>query len=183
MAANYRHRLLSGESVVLTDSGDLVFVRRLLRMKREKTSFFDVERAAIGPGSPALGGGNRVDSRIVGSLLYRVARDIATRVGIAEGLILAPEHEGKRDQLPTDGSMVSVTQAAHFLGISRAAVHKAIKEDRLKAQKIGNVVIVDRADCLRYAAERRRVDDDDEPSASEPQSGHAGRSACVAKGR
>jgi excisionase family DNA binding protein len=183
VAANYKHQLLSGESVVLTDSAELAFVRRLLRMGREKTSFFDVERAAIGPGSPALRGGNRVDSRIVGSLLYRVARDIATRVGIAEGLILAPEHEGQRDQVPTDGSMISVTQAADFLGISRAAVHKAIKEDRLKAQKIGNVVIVDRADCLRYAEERRRVDDDDEPAVGEPHSRQAVRSACVAKGR
>jgi excisionase family DNA binding protein len=51
--------------------------------------------------------------------------------------------------------MISVTQAANFLGISRAAVHKAIQQRRLKARRIGNLVIVDREDCEAYAAARQ----------------------------
>ena len=63
----------------------------LQRMARRGVSYFEVYRAAVGPGSLALQGRNRIDRRIVESRLYLVARDIATRVGIRQGLVLAPE--------------------------------------------------------------------------------------------
>jgi excisionase family DNA binding protein len=149
--------LLSGEAIELADltPHELSFLRSLKKLVKDGVSYFDIERAAIGPGSPALNGRNRVDHRIVSSPLYRVARDIATEAGIHQNLILAPEHEKLRRELPTDRSMISVTQAANFLGISRAAVHKAIQQRRLKARKIGNLVIVDREDCEAYAAARQ----------------------------
>jgi len=151
------HKLLGGESIELTDltPHELSFLRSLKRLVKDGVSYFDIERVAIGPGSPALAGRNRVDHRIGNSPLYRVARDIATRAGVRQNLILAPEHEKLRSELPTDRSMISATQAANFLGISRAAVHKAIQEGRLKARKIGNLVIVDREDCKAYAATRQ----------------------------
>lgn len=119
-------------------------------MAKDGISFFDVERVAIGPGSPALQGWSRVTREIVSSPLYRVAADIATRAGITEGLILAPEHEDKRNQVPSDRSLMSVTQAANTLGISRAAVHKAIQEKRLAAQRCGNVILVGRDIVQKY---------------------------------
>jgi len=152
-----KHKLLSGETVSLSDltRREHAFLRNLQEMIKDGAGYFDIERAAIGPGSPALEGRNRVDHRIVTAPLYKVARDIATRAGIAEGLILAPEHEARRAELATDGAMISVTQAANYLGISRAAVHKAINEKRLLGRHVGNLVIVDRGDCMRYAAERQ----------------------------
>ena len=146
------HKLLSGETVDLGggDARDAAFLKNLQRMAKAGVSFFEVERLAIGPGSPALQGWSRVTPAIVSSPLYRVARDIATRAGIAEGLILAPEHERERGSVPMDRSMVSVTQAANALGISRAAVHKAIQQRRLPAQRFGNVVLVDREAVARY---------------------------------
>jgi predicted DNA-binding protein (UPF0251 family) len=152
-----RHKLLSGETVSLSDltRREQAFLRNLQQMIKDGASYFDIERAAIGPGSPALEGRNRVDRRIVTAPLYRLARDIATRAGIAEGLILAPEHAPRRAELANDGTMISVTQAANHLGISRAAVHKAINEKRLLGRHVGNLVIVDRGDCMRYAAERQ----------------------------
>jgi excisionase family DNA binding protein len=151
-----RHKLLSGETVGLGDveARDLAFLKNLQRMATSGISFFELERVAIGPGSPALQGWSRVTREIVSSPLYRVAADIATRAGIAEGLVLAPEHEDKRRQIPADRSLMSVTQAANTLGISRAAVHKAIQQKRLEAQRYGNVLLVDRKAVLRYKRER-----------------------------
>jgi excisionase family DNA binding protein len=130
-------------------------------MASDKISFFEIERVAIGPGSPALQGWSRVTREIVDSPLYRVAEDISERAGIAEGLILAPEHEAKRKDIPTDRTQMSVTQAATALGISRAAVHKAISQKRLAAQRYGNVVLVSREAVARYkqarGAGRRRA--------------------------
>lgn len=151
-----RHKLLSGETVSLEDLEvrEIAFLKNLQRMAKDGISFFELERVAIGPGSPALRGWSRVTREIVSSSLYRVASDIATRAGIAEGLILAPEHQDKRAQVPADRSLLSVTEAANALGISRAAVHKAIQQKRLAAQRYGNVILVSRDAVVRYKNER-----------------------------
>jgi len=151
-----KYKLLSGDTVRLSEAKahELAFLKNLQRMAKAGISFFEIERAAIGPGSPALQGWSRVTREIISSPLYRVAADIATRAGIAEGLILAPEHEGQRKAIPTDRSLMSVTQAATTLGISRAAVHKAIQQKRLAAQRYGNVVLVGREAVLSYKQAR-----------------------------
>ena len=102
-----KYTLLSGETVHLEDLGahELAFLENLQRMAKSTISFFEIERFAIGPGSPALQGWSRVTREIVNSPLYRVAADIATRAGIAEGLIFAPAHEDKRGEIPTDRSL------------------------------------------------------------------------------
>jgi excisionase family DNA binding protein len=151
-----KYKLLSGEVVQLTGlSGrEQAFLKNLQQMAKSDITFFEIERVAIGPGSPALQGWSRVTPEIVNSALYQAARDITTRAGIAEGLILAPQHEDIRSRIPTDRSMMSVTQASLALGISRAAVHKAVQQKRLAAQRYGNVVLVSREDVGRYKRDR-----------------------------
>jgi len=180
-----RYKLLSGQTVSLEDlpARDAAFLKNVQRMAKDAISFFEVERVAIGPGSPALQGWSRVTREIVNSLLYRVASDIATRAGIAEGLILAPEHEQKRSQIPADRSLMSVTQAANTLGISRAAVHKAIQQKRLAAQRYGNVILLSRDAVQRY--KEHRGERGRELSSHQAQSGGSAssRTVLIAKGR
>ena len=179
-----RHKMLSGETVGLEDveARDLAFLKNLQRMATSGISFFELERVAIGPGSPALQGWSRVTREIVSSPLYRVAADIATRAGIAEGLVLAPEYEEKRSQIPTDSSLMSVTQAASTLGISRAAVHKAIQQKRLAAERYGNVLLVDREAVLRYKRQRTMAEGEPSPPRSRA-SGRTSAHSMVARGR
>ena len=180
-----RHKLLSGETVSLEDveARDLAFLANLRRMATSGISFFELERVAIGPGSPALQGWSRVTREIVSSPLYRVAADIATRAGIAEGLVLAPEHEDKRSQIPADRSLMSVTQAANTLGISRAAVHKAIQQKRLAAERYGNVLLVNREAVLRYKRERIQSGSQSSTSGARASRGASMATALVGKGR
>src|SRR6266540_4155133 len=174
-----RHKLLSGESIGLDDveASDVAFLKNLQRMATSGISFFELERVAIGPGSPALQGWSRVTREIVSSPLYRVAADIA------EGLILAAEHEDKRSQIPADSSLMSVTQAANTLGISRAAVHKAIQQKRLAAQRYGNVLLVDREAVLRYKRERRQGGSQASNSRAQAVGGASTSAALVGRGR
>ena len=153
------YRLLDGRAADLRelDPREQAFVRDLQKMSRQGVSYFEVYRAATGPGSLALQGRNRIDRNIVESPIYLVARDIATRAGIQQGLILAPEHAGQRAAAPTDASMISASQAADLIGISRAAVYKAIDTGALKAIRLGNVTVVDRASALAYSARRRET--------------------------
>jgi len=151
------HQLLDGRILDLRelDSREQAFLRDLQKMSRQRVSYFEVYRAATGPGSPALRGRNRIDGQIVESPLYVAARDIATRVGIQQGLVLAPEHATARVAAPKDASMISASQAADLIGISRAAVYKAIEKGALNAIRLGNVTVVDRASALAYRDDRR----------------------------
>ena len=158
------HRLVDGRGVDLRrlDAREQTFLRDLERMARQGASYFDVYRAAVGPGSPALRGRHRIDRRIVESPLYLVARDIATRVGVTQGLVLAPEQEKERDRAPRDASMISVAQAAELIGMTRAAAYKAIEKGALKAIRVGNVTVVERASALAYR-DRRTSGDEGQP--------------------
>jgi excisionase family DNA binding protein len=136
------------------DARERTFLADIEKMVRQGISYFEVYRAAAGPGSVALGGRNRIDRKIAESPLYLVAVDLATRAGIKQGLVLAPEHEHERARAPADGSMISVAQAADLIGISRAAVYKAIEKGALRTRRIGNVTIVDRKSAAEYRARR-----------------------------
>jgi len=180
-----RYKLLSGQTVSLEDlpARDVAFLKNLQRMAKDAISFFEVERVAIGPGSPALQGWSRVTPEIVSSPLYCVASDIATRAGIEEGLILAAQHEQKRSQIPADRSLMSVTQAANTLGISRAAVHKAIQQKRLAAHRYGNVILLSR-DAVQNYKEHRGEGGRGISSPQAPSGGSASsRAVLIAKGR
>jgi excisionase family DNA binding protein len=62
----------------------------------------------------------------------------------------------RQREIRDDRSLMSVTQAANVLGVSRAAVHKAIQQKRLPSQRYGNVVLVSREAVLRH--KRRRAE-------------------------
>ena len=133
------------------------FLRDLRRMAEQNISYFEIERTAIGPGSPALRGRQTIDRRTAAQPLYLAAEDIATRAGIRQGLILAPEFEHLRPQFPTDGSHISAAQAADFIGISRAAVYKAIHAGKLEALHIGNVTVINRKSAVGYRERRGKA--------------------------
>lgn len=147
-----RYVLLDGSKVSLAGltAKESIFLKDLLRMARKDEDYFDIYARACGPGSIALRGHSGLTRALAETPLYLAARDLATRAGIQQHLILAPEHEARRHQLPTDGSTVSVTQAAEILGISRAAVHKAIQGGKIRSQRIGNVILADRMSVLEY---------------------------------
>jgi hypothetical protein len=150
--------LLDGRTVELgaLDVRQRAFLADLEKMQRQGVSYFEIYRTALGPGSLALQGRSRVDRKLAESSLYLAAQDIATRAGISQGLILAPDHERERAKAPVDSSMISVTQAAALIGITRAAVYKAIEKQALLALHIGNVTVVNREAALAYRDGRTR---------------------------
>ena len=64
-----RHRLLSGETLRWEDieARDVASLKHLQRMATSGIGFFELERVAIGLGSPALQGWSRVTREIVSS--------------------------------------------------------------------------------------------------------------------
>ena len=150
------YRLLDGAKITprTLSRAERDFLATLERMRSDGVSYFEIYRFALGPGSPALQGQNQVNRELVESDLYRIVEDLATRAGIEQGLILAPEHEGKRALSLNIESPLSVPQAASLIGVSRIAAYKAIKEGRLGSTKIGNVMVVSRADAERFKKAR-----------------------------
>lgn len=150
------YTVLNGKTLELSglSPAESAFLRDLRRMVEQDISYFEIARTAVGPGSPALRGRQTIDRRTAAQPLYLAAEDIATRAGIQQGLILAPEFEHLRAQFPTDGSHISAAQAAEFIGISRAAVYKAINAGTLQALRIGNVTVVNKKSAVEYRQRR-----------------------------
>ena len=51
--------------------------------------------------------------------------------------------------------LLTVTQAANYLGLGRQAIWMAIQRGRIKARTIGNVLIVSRKALDRYKSSRK----------------------------
>lgn len=177
------YTLLNGKTLTLGDRSPAegAFLRDLHRMVEQDISYFEIARTAIGPGSPALRGRQTIDRRTAATPLYLVAEDIATRAGIEQGLILAPEFEHLRSQFPTDGSHISAAQAANLIGISRAAVYKAINARTLQALRIGNVTVVNKKSAIEY--QQRRESATEQPAEAEQPVGIERAKSAVARAK
>lgn len=154
------YELLDGE-VINTSSfsqAEQRFLRELSEDGRRGAEYFDLLRRVKGPQAPPLRGG-RLTPLIARSAFYRVAHDIADRVGIEQGYLLAPDVER-----PMGGALqrdlLSLTEAADLIGISRPAAHQAVVEGRLRGERIGNAWVVRRADASAFKDTRDSRDAD-----------------------
>ena len=150
-----KYRLLDGEVVNLSKLAreDMAFLLDLQRLAMEDKDYFDIERAVCGPGAYPLKGSPRVTADVHRTPLFRVAEDIAYRAGIRQGVI-APNDDD--DLVPTEG-IVSVSEAAEQLGITRSAVVKAAQGGRLKGKKIGKTWALLRRSVETYEVAEHRV--------------------------
>lgn len=131
-----RYTLLSGDVVDVSrlPRADTQFLLDLMQRAMADEDYFSLERSVCGPAAYPLKGAARVTSEIHAAPLFRVAEDVVDRAGIRQG-VLAPDPGGRR--APTD-EIMSVSQAARALRITRSAVVKAAQTGRLKGKKIGH---------------------------------------------
>jgi hypothetical protein len=148
------HELLDGEMVDTSGFSDAEhrFLKKLSDDGRRGAGYFDLFRRVKGPRALPLGGG-RLTPEIARSPFYRVAHDIADRVGIKQGYLLPPDVERPVDRRVERG-LPSLTEAAELIGISRPAAHQALVEGRLKGQRVGNAWAVLRADATAFKETR-----------------------------
>ena len=161
------YELLDGAKVDLggLPGEDLVFLLDLQRRAMAEEDYFELERRVCGPGAYPLKGSARVTSEVHATPLFRVAEDVAFRVGIRQGF-LAPDRGG--ELVPAEG-ILSVTEAAQELGISRSAVVKAAQAGRLQGKRIGRTWALLRRSVAAYEVAAHRV------AAGKAARGHRGR--------
>jgi hypothetical protein len=150
-----RYALLDGEVVDVSrlPRRDAEFLLDLMRRAMADEDYFALERSVCGPGAYPLKGAARVTREIHASPLFRVAEDVADRAGIRQG-VLAPDPGGGR--VPTD-EIMSVSEAAKALRITRSAVIKAAQSGRLKGKKIGHTWALLCASVRSYRVAAYRV--------------------------
>lgn len=150
-----KYSLLKGEVVDLgtLPKNDLAFLLDLQRRALEEEDYFDLERSVCGPGAYPLKGNPRVTATTHRSVLFRVAEDIVERVGIRQG-VLAPDDDD--ELVPTDGIM-SATEAAEHLGITRSAVIKSAQTGRIKGRKVGKTWMLLKRSVDSYQVSQHRV--------------------------
>lgn len=150
-----KYKLLKGESVDLSKlpKADLEYLVDLSRRAVDDEDYATLAVAVKGRGAYPLRGGRWVTKEIQESDLYRVAADVVDRVGIRQGMI-APDDD---DRVTAVDQIVGVTEAAEMLGITRAAVVKAVRAGRLQGRQIGKAWALLRGSVERYQVAQHRV--------------------------
>lgn len=150
-----KYKLLSGETLDLSKlpKADIEFLLDLSRRAMEE-DYFSLERAVCGPGAYSLKGSRRVTREVHATPLFRAAEDIVDRVGIRQGA-LAPD---RGDERALTEEIVSISEAAKMLGITRSAVIKAAQTGRLKGKKIGHTWALLRRSVESYKVAHYRVE-------------------------
>ncbi len=148
------HKLLNADVLDLSDlrKAEQEFLKQLSADAARGADYFDLLRRVKGPGALPLRGGP-ITPAIARSVLYRVAHDIADRVGIEQGYLLAPDVDRKANPGPP-AELLSLTEAAEVIGISRPAAHQALVEGRLRGQRVGYAWVVRRADAGAFRQAR-----------------------------
>jgi len=148
------YTLLSGEILDLSGLGgdENLYLQELTRDAGSGLDYFDLLRRVKGRDALPLRGGP-ITPAIAGSMLYRVAHDLADRVGIEQGHLLAPDVERPRN-LGVEDDLLSLTEAAALIGITRPATHQALKEERLRGRRVGNAWVIRRVDAKEFRDSR-----------------------------
>lgn len=150
-----KYELLNGEALDLSSlpKQDIQFLLDLMQRAMNDEDYFDLERRVCGKGAYPLKGSTRVTHEIHDTPLFRAAEDVVDRVGIRQGA-LAPDPEDER--VPTE-EIMSVTEAADSLGITRSAIIKAAQAGRIKGKKIGHTWALLRRSVDSYSVAKHRV--------------------------
>ncbi|MBZ0273225.1 helix-turn-helix domain-containing protein [bacterium] len=131
-----KYKLLNGELLDMSDlpPEDMGFLFDLMRSSADGEDYRALAYRVSTSGAYPLKGSPRVTTEVHNTILYRVAEDIADRAAIRQG---AMRPDPKSEPVATEG-IVSVTEAAEKLGITRSAVIKAAQSGRIRGKKIGH---------------------------------------------
>jgi hypothetical protein len=143
------YELLTGETIGVAefDKREEEFIRNLSTDAEKGAEYFDLLKRVKGREALPLRGG-QITPAIARSPLYRVAHDIADRAGVAQGYLLPPKAD--RTVVKYDAELLSLTEAADLIGITRPAAHQALTEKRLAGQRVGNAWVVRRSDAEAF---------------------------------
>lgn len=149
------HELLTGERLPLEGlvAAERDFLQHLSDAAKRGADYFDLLKLVKGPDAVPLKGG-KITPAVSRSIFFRVAHDIADRVGVEQGFLLPPEIAANA-RVELEGELLSLTEAAEVIGISRAAAHQALLEKRLPGQRIGNAWVIRRRDAEQFGRTRR----------------------------
>lgn len=151
-----KHQLLAGEVLDLPEmaASESEYLRKLAEDASRGDDYFALLWRVKGRGALPVGNGP-ITPTIAGSALFRVAHDIVDRVGIKQGYLLDP-HVQRPTDLGVNDDLLSLTETAELIGITRPATHEALGKGRLKGRRVGNAWVIRRADAEAFKNARER---------------------------
>jgi hypothetical protein len=152
-----KYEALSGEVLNLSglSRAESKYLEQLSADAQRSVDYFELLRRVKGRDALPLRGGPLTPA-IATSAFYRAAHDIVDRVGIEQGYLLAPDVAASARATNGTGDLLSLTEAADLIGISRPAAHQALKEERLRGRQVGNAWVIASADALAFKKARDR---------------------------
>jgi len=143
------YELLSGEKLSLedltTEEKQAIgkFIKRIQRDPDgdSEGEYFRLYGLTYGSGA-ILDKYKRFTPRRMNETCYQVLRDIATRAGIRQGLVMAPEHKEKERQFQSKWGVVAFASAASTLKITYKQLSELLEKGEIEGEKLGNCWII-----------------------------------------
>lgn len=149
----HAYELLSGERVSIgwLSEADLKWLEQLKEDVEKGADYFILLKRVRGVSARPLKGSDKLTQEVAQSALFRVASDIVERAGIRQGFSLPM---GSGLETPDEKPLVSASEAAEMIGISRAGVHLALTRGKLRGWKVGKMWVVDCNSASSYRNNR-----------------------------
>jgi len=144
------YEMLNGEklSIGWLEPSEIQYLERIKELADADDDYFTLLRMVRGREARTLTNfGGIVTPEACQSVFFRVASDIAERVGIRQGRSLLSEQL----KLDPNASLLSMTETAKLIGKSRQMVHLALIKGKIRGWRVGAAWIVDAGSALRYA--------------------------------
>ncbi len=153
----HAYQLLAGGQVSIgwLNKTDMDFLEDLKERIDDGESYFLLLELVRGADAYPLKGHPKLTSEVAQSALFRVASDMVERAGIQQGFALPPGDDGLG--MPDEQPLVSVSEAAEVIGITRAAVHQAMTKGKLRGYQVGSMWVLRRRSAEAYRDARNNA--------------------------
>jgi len=147
----HAYELLTGERVSIgwLNEADLEWLEYLRAAVERGDDYFNMLKLVRG--GRTLKGAKKLTPEVTQSALFRVAADIVERAGIRQGYAIPP---GSGLESPDEKPLVSISEAAEVIGLSRAAVHQALTRGKLRGWQVGSIWVIDHGSVIAYRDNR-----------------------------
>jgi hypothetical protein len=140
-------------------NGDKELAMAMFKRFEEGSNYLSFKTSFFLSASPIFAYAKRLGKQPEETPLYKVGKDLATRLGIDQGYLVREEVVKREAAQRTPHQELTTVQVAEMAGCTPQAVRKAILTARLRARKVGRLALISEKDAAAFSQAIRHYGD------------------------
>jgi len=132
-------------------NGDKELRNAMFKSAEAGTNYLSFKTAFLRTDAPIFAYAKKLEKEPEETPLYKIAMDLATRLGIDQGYLVREEVVKREADQKAPHKEFTTGQVAKMAGCSSQAVWKAILTWRLRARKVGKIALIAENDAIAYS--------------------------------